>query len=78
MEKILEESWAYILYRHGEDYYLEVVCGRAAVFTVTIQLKPSEIAQFKEHGEKNIVSLANAIMASPTNFEERFTRLPKE
>lgn len=77
MKIVLEESSSFFtLYEQDGEYYLSVVCGRAAVFTVDIQLSEHEVDRFQKEGAEYVERLANSVMASPEQFENRLVELP--
>ena len=48
LTKIAEEAWFYILEHDDEtnEYFLDVVCGTVAVYTIKIKLNESEVGEY--------------------------------
>ncbi len=71
IEIILEETWSYTLYKQNDDLYLTAVCGRVAIFEITIKLNNEEIKNYEEKGKDFIVYLARQIQDYPDLFMNR-------
>ena len=72
MKLLQEESYFYSLERDEEtgEYFLEVVCGTVAIFTIRIKLTKKEIAEFNKNPE-SVRVLANRIVYSPRSYLHR-------
>lgn len=72
-EVIEEEPWFYSLVSEGDSYFLEVCCGRAAVYEVRMKLTHSEKANVA--ADPNFVRvLAQQISDGPEKFRGRFLK----
>jgi len=72
LNKVAEENWFYILEHDDEtdDYFLDVVCGTVAVFTIKIMLTEREVEAYKADAT-SIQTLAYSISDRPSEFLER-------
>jgi hypothetical protein len=72
LNKVAEENWFYILEHDDEtdEYFLDVVCGTVAVFTIKIKLTEQEIEAYRADAE-SIKYLAYSISDRPSEFLER-------
>jgi hypothetical protein len=72
MQILHEEHYFYTARRDeaADEYFLEVLCGTVAVFTITIKLTKREIAAFRENPESLRV-LAQKIADAPDKFFHR-------
>ena len=71
MKELLKKDWDYVLYEKDFQLVLSVVCGRAALYELNIELNELETIQYHKKGETFISSLANKIRNSPSNFKNR-------
>lgn len=72
---IEEESWFYSFEQdtQTEEYFLDVVCGTVAIFTLRIRLNTSEIDAY--HADPTSIRvLAYRILDSPHDFSSRAIR----
>ncbi len=69
---IEEETWFYTLEYDGEtdQYFLDVVCGTVAIFTIRIKLTPKEVAEYLED-PASIRGLAYSVVDHPADFLDR-------
>ncbi len=72
LKKIEEETWFYILDHDDEtdEYFLDVVCGTVAIFTIKIKLTDEEVAEYKRD-PTSIRVLAYSVIDHPKDFLER-------
>ena len=72
-EIIHKEPWKYVLFKLKEDYILDVVCGGAAIYTVTVTLNQTQKEQYLQEGISYINRLAKAITKSPSDYRDKET-----
>lgn len=72
LHKIAEENWFYIFEHDDEidEYFLDVVCGTVAVFTIKIKLTDEEVEAYKADAA-SIQTLAYSISDRPSEFLDR-------
>ncbi|HEX8370791.1 MAG TPA: hypothetical protein VF604_19755 [Pyrinomonadaceae bacterium] len=72
MRALYENPYFYsvLLDEKTGEYFLEVTCGRAAVFLFRIKLRKNEIEEFLEN-ENALEPLAFQIMDAPDSFLKR-------
>ncbi|WP_294302615.1 hypothetical protein [uncultured Chryseobacterium sp.] len=71
MQVLIKRNWQYILYKENQKYFLEVICGGAAMFELKISLNSEEIDDYLSHGEIFIDKLAEKIRNSPGEYLDR-------
>lgn len=70
-EILLEENYSYTLYKKNDELYLTAVCGRSAIFDITIKLNQEEIEKYEEKGQGFIINMARQIQDDPDSFLSR-------
>ena len=72
MRILQDEHYFYTLYldENTGEYFLEVVCGTVAIFTIRIKLDKEEIKSIRENPD-NVRVLAYQISDAPNNFLHR-------
>ena len=79
LDTLLQRTWNHSLLRTpcGERYFLTVLCGSAAIYSVIIELRPEEIADYQDQGKEAIETLVRAIQYNSNDFQNRIIELPK-
>lgn len=77
MTRLEEDPYFYTLWEDeaNNDFYLDVTCGRTAVFDVTIKLTQAEVEKLREDAGF-ARSLAYRVLDSPDSFADRRVSLP--
>ncbi|MEQ1922414.1 MAG: hypothetical protein ABL952_07885 [Pyrinomonadaceae bacterium] len=72
MERIQEEHYFYIAWHDtaADEYFLDVLCGTVAQYTIVIKLTPEEIERFKADSA-TLRELADKISYSPDSYRSR-------
>ncbi|MDQ4121894.1 MAG: hypothetical protein M3209_10665 [Acidobacteriota bacterium] len=72
MQTLYEEPYFYSVSRDEKtnEYFLDVTCGRVAIFNVQIKLTNREVEQFLADN-KSLGVLASRVMNSPEEFIKR-------
>ncbi len=75
LEILEEDTWFYSLERESEtgEYFLEVVCGTVAIFTIRIRMSPAEVAAY-EADPSTVRALAYEILDHPHEYNNRAIR----
>lgn len=75
LEILEEEAWFYSLERETEtdEYFLEVVCGTVAIFTIRIRLSSAELAAYRAD-PSTVRALAYDVLDHPHEYNERAVR----
>ncbi len=76
MIRILEEEYYFYTFEHDDEtdeYFLDVVCGTVAIFTIRIKLHYAELARYKAD-PTSIKTLAYDILDHPHSYNERAIR----
>jgi len=76
MQKVIDKSWNYVLYKSDEDYLLDVLCGSVGMYQLKIWLNTSEKESYLLRGEDYIDELARTIQRNPSSFKERSENKP--
>jgi hypothetical protein len=71
MEKIISEPWSYTLYKVGDEYLLEILCGSVGMYFMKIYLSESEKEKYIEIGADYIRDLSTSIQRQPSYFKNR-------
>ncbi|AEE49147.1 hypothetical protein [Haliscomenobacter hydrossis] len=71
MIDLIDKNWDYIFSQDGDDYFLDVVCGTVAVFTIQIKLDEVEKAKYLEKGEAYLDELAGDVRWYPAEYLKR-------
>ena len=75
MRVIEESNWSWILYQDEDAYFLSVLCGGVAMYTIDIQLSSREALQYERNGHAYVKDLAKSLRQSPTKHSERHLQL---
>ncbi|MFT3745323.1 MAG: hypothetical protein QM785_13645 [Pyrinomonadaceae bacterium] len=75
IEVLEEENWFYSFEHDTEmnEYFLDVVCGTVAVFTIRIKLNQKELTAFRAD-PTSIRALAYDVLDHPHDFNSRAIR----
>lgn len=76
MIKVLAEEYYFYTFEYDDEtdeYFLDVVCGTVAIFTLKIKLSDAEIAAYKDD-PRAINWLANKVLGNPHEFNARAIR----
>ncbi len=65
LEEVHKSPWNYILYRGGERYFIEVVCGSVGLYARSVELSAEEIEAYRIEGTRSIDALATRILNTP-------------
>ena len=78
LEVILAEEWTYFLTQlvGTNRYFLEVFCGRAGLYVITIEFTEDERLQYETTGEAMVLSLVRSIQADNSGWTQRKVHLP--
>ncbi len=74
MTVIMEERWSWMLFQQDTAFFLSVLCGGVAQYTLDFELEPPEIALVSEGGAEAITALAREVQREPSKFESRNIR----
>jgi hypothetical protein len=66
-----QEHCGHEFFEHGGRYFLTVPCGTVAVFDLTVELAPHELAAYEREGLGVIRSLADQIRFDPDSYQDR-------
>lgn len=69
VERVLQKSWDYILYRGPNGHILSVLCGTVGMYTLNIPLNDYEESQAQLEG--GLDALANTIRSTPAAYSSR-------
>lgn len=72
LTKIAEEAWFYILEHDDEtnEYFLDVVCGTVAIYTIKIKLNEEEVREYLAD-PSSVRILAYRISDYPNEYLDR-------
>ncbi len=72
LKTIEEEPWFYILEHDDgtDEYFLDVVCGTVAIFTIKIKLETKEVEGYRSD-QTSIRTLAYDICDHPGDYLDR-------
>lgn len=68
---LAEETWAWMLYGDGARYFVSIVCGTVAVYTIDLELTVDEVAAFHREGAPFISRLALIVSSRPNEYRAR-------
>ena len=78
LEKLLEVTWSFILFRYGRHYLLSVVCGGPGLYVVDFELNADELSAFRSRGDSSIIELAKRVSYRPSKYMSRRIRIPND
>ena len=78
LEKLLEVTWSFILFRYGRHYLLSVVCGGPGLYAVDFELNVDELSAFRSRGDSSIIELAKRVSYGPSKYMSRRIRIPND
>ena len=70
-EELGRENYFWILYQTDRGLWLDVLCGRSAVFSISFLLTEEESQQYAVRGEEAIREIAYRVQDSPATFRAR-------
>ncbi len=75
IEVLADEYYLYTLERDTEsdEYFLEVLCGTVALFTIRFKLNEKELANYRSDST-SIKTLAYDVLDHPFEYDERAIR----
>ena len=71
MDVIAEGPWAWMLYADRARHVLCVVCGSVALYELAVELRPDELAAFRDGGEEAVDLLARQVADAPREYWAR-------
>lgn len=71
MQDLINKNWDYILSQENEDYFLEVICGTVAIYTICFKLDEDEKSRFLAEGESYLDQLAWRVRDWPEEYLKR-------
>jgi hypothetical protein len=71
MKEVLSVPWTYTLYGVGDGYLLVVVCGRSALYDVSVRLNADEASRYEKDGQRFIDQLAQKVLRDPDLYANR-------
>lgn len=69
-EIIHKEPWKYTFFKENNGLFLDVICGGAAMYTLTVQLNQLQEEKYQKEGLPYIATLAKKITKSPSDFKD--------
>jgi hypothetical protein len=74
MNIIAEMRWTYIVIENDGTFFIDVVCGTSAIFTVSIELNKEEV-KLSQSEPTYFEKLASAIRHNPDDFLNRRSKV---
>jgi hypothetical protein len=71
MKIIRQENFSYVLFEEDGKIYLNVLCGGAAMYDITIELSPEE-AKSCQTSQNKLEKLVGEISYSPEKYKARW------
>src|SRR5690606_23013462 len=71
MQVLAEETWSWLLLAEAAQHWLIVVCGSVGLYERCIQLDPSEVQYWQDHGAPALRQLSRRICGSPAAWTTR-------
>jgi hypothetical protein len=74
MTVIMEGRWSWMLFQDDTAFFLSVLCGGVAQYTLDFKLEQAEIGLMRTGGSEAITALAREVQHEPSTFERRNIR----